>query len=267
MCKIILKLIVLVSCVFLTSASTVYSQPQYSIEDVGTEIPEWWTSTPGYNDNGEYVTISFDTSFCPNGPYGVLHMEDGTEDYLCGLWGDDLSITDLNNLRHIVGSCDVDHVIDEGEAFIFIWSEEDGMVWIGNLAGILGYWSTAVAINNYDQIVGISWDEYMDEAPFFWDRTYGMFALDQLIPSDSGWSIESVIDINDSGQIIGEGVYQGEPRFYLMTPEYTWAPSYPQSSTVNGGKLDHKSNLLNYLSILIVPSGAILLIRIIRRKK
>lgn len=46
-----------------------------------------------------------------------------------------------------------------------------------------------------------------------------MHDLNDLIPSDAGWFLESAVDINDRGQIIGNGINRaGEYHGYLLTP-------------------------------------------------
>lgn len=52
---------------------------------------------------------------------------------------------------------------------------------------------------------------------FFWEDGEYHTLLD-LIPSESGWSFLSPSDINESGQIAGIGVKDGNTRTFLMTP-------------------------------------------------
>ncbi|MDY6839420.1 MAG: PEP-CTERM sorting domain-containing protein [Thermodesulfobacteriota bacterium] len=175
----------------------------YTIETID-ELPGWYSV--GTNDYGEYVTESGEDVF--------LHKMDGTVEHLSTLYGDDLHITDINNNGHIVGTCDVDHWLDEGQAFI--WTEEDGMRWLGNLAGYLGPFSVAEAINNNGQIVGMSWNADFDDEAFYWDAVLGMVSLNELISPESGWNLTAGLDINDMGDIIGYGRYNGERQVFLM---------------------------------------------------
>lgn len=48
-----------------------------------------------------------------------------------------------------------------------------------------------------------------------------MMALKDLLPANSGWTLDSAIDINDAGQIVGYGEYQARRRAFLLTPEAT----------------------------------------------
>jgi len=198
-------LVGMVLVLILSGLTSTVAAVMFTIEAID-ELPSWYSV--GTNDYGEYVTKFEEDVF--------LHKMDGTVEYLSTLYGDDLHITDINNKRHIVGTCDVDHWLDEGEAFI--WTEEAGMRWLGNLAGYLWPFSVAKAINNNDQIVGMSWNADLDDEAFYWDAVLGMVSLNELISPESGWNLTAGLDINDMGDIIGYGRYNGEKRAFLMRP-------------------------------------------------
>ena len=42
--------------------------------------------------------------------------------------------------------------------------------------------------------------------------------LQTLIPADSGWDLSGALSINNSGQIVGYGAFDGEQRGFLLTP-------------------------------------------------
>ena len=42
--------------------------------------------------------------------------------------------------------------------------------------------------------------------------------LNEMIPGDSGWVLEEARSINDSGQIVGQGLQHGQMRAFLLTP-------------------------------------------------
>jgi probable HAF family extracellular repeat protein len=42
--------------------------------------------------------------------------------------------------------------------------------------------------------------------------------LNQLLPAGSGWELLEATDINDAGQIVGYGRFQGRIRAFLLTP-------------------------------------------------
>ncbi|HEX8521246.1 MAG TPA: hypothetical protein VF669_03250 [Tepidisphaeraceae bacterium] len=79
--------------------------------------------------------------------------------------------------------------------------------------------SFANDINNLGDIVG-----YVQAAggatPYtaFLYRDGVMQDLNALIPASSGWDLWFASAINDSGQIVGSGTFNGAPRAFLLTP-------------------------------------------------
>lgn len=78
--------------------------------------------------------------------------------------------------------------------------------------------SMAIAINNHDEVVGYA--ETLDgkQHAFLFSRQAGMLDLNDVLPDDSGWVLEVAHGINDRGQIVGWGTYNGERRAFLLTP-------------------------------------------------
>jgi hypothetical protein len=76
------------------------------------------------------------------------------------------------------------------------------------------------AINDHDMIVG-SFGPHSDaDRAFLWDRSLGFRDLNQLIPANSGWKLESAVAINDAGAIAGKGDRDGEEGSgFLLVPE------------------------------------------------
>jgi probable HAF family extracellular repeat protein len=54
--------------------------------------------------------------------------------------------------------------------------------------------------------------------PFVWTERNGMQDLNTLIPSTSGWVLNTAAGINAWGQIVGSGVHNGETHGFLLTP-------------------------------------------------
>lgn len=44
------------------------------------------------------------------------------------------------------------------------------------------------------------------------------YDLNTLIPKNSGWELSDVYDLNNSGQIVGQGMLNGKQHFFLLTP-------------------------------------------------
>jgi hypothetical protein len=47
-----------------------------------------------------------------------------------------------------------------------------------------------------------------------------MIDLNSLIAPGSGWVLESATAVNDSGQIAGNGIIDGQEHAFLLTPEH-----------------------------------------------
>jgi probable HAF family extracellular repeat protein len=99
---------------------------------------------------------------------------------------------------------------------IFLWDSINGIQDLGAL--FEDTTSNARAINNSSQIVGFAYITGGNSKAFIWEPERGFIDLNTLVPPDSGWELERAHDINDSGQIIGYGIIQGEKHGFLLTP-------------------------------------------------
>ena len=105
-----------------------------------------------------------------------------------------------------------------GQAFIYM----DGQM---QLLGDLGGPTWAQGMNDLNQVVGSAHIGNVVHA-FVWDQQTGMVNLNSAIPADSGWSLAYALDINEAGQIVGVGDYNGKTSPFLLNPipePSTWA--------------------------------------------
>jgi probable HAF family extracellular repeat protein len=97
-----------------------------------------------------------------------------------------------------------------------LWSKAKGsMLDLGLLPGANS--SFADGINNAGQVVGAS--DYVSWHAFVWSPSTGMLDLNNLIPANSGWLLQSANAINDQGQIVGYGTLNGQTEAFLLTPQ------------------------------------------------
>jgi probable HAF family extracellular repeat protein len=79
--------------------------------------------------------------------------------------------------------------------------------------------SKARAINKTGQVVGNSYTTSGSQSiqAVLWDKG-SIKNLNNLIPPKSGWVLNEATDINDKGQIVGEGKINGQTHAFLLTP-------------------------------------------------
>lgn len=85
------------------------------------------------------------------------------------------------------------------------------------------------SINSSGVMVGAGAFQDLDRA-VLWDNSL-VYDLNTLIPAGTGWVLTRAWDINDSGQIVGEGTYNGKTQGLIMNP--VWGDSVSKA-TVNG---------------------------------
>jgi len=75
------------------------------------------------------------------------------------------------------------------------------------------------SMNACGVIVGSSGTFADSYRAFIWNATAGFRDLNNLIPADSGWTLQEATSINDRGEIVGWGVFHGEENMgFLLTP-------------------------------------------------
>jgi probable HAF family extracellular repeat protein len=131
------------------------------------------------------------------------------------------SIADINNLGQVVGAGPEFSFPENSQAQI--WSNPLSNS-IGTVLGTLGgNTSRASGINDSTQVVGTSnlADGSIEHA--FLREDGKLVDLNTLIDSESGWELTSAIEINNTGDIIGIGNFNGESRGFIAkaVPEPT----------------------------------------------
>jgi uncharacterized membrane protein len=98
-----------------------------------------------------------------------------------------------------------------------------GVFWDGTTLRDLGTFdgsgnSTADAINDLDDIVGMAHDVDGADHPFVWHGA-GLVALEPLVDGAGGWHIGEPSAIDDAGVIAGVGQFDGSSHGYMLVPE------------------------------------------------
>ena len=162
----------------------------------------------GVNDAGRTVGIGtgsngFNRAFISttNGPLEEL----GT------LGGDGSWAYAINNSNQVAGTAD--YITADTHAFLF--ADGAGLTDLGTLGG---YTSTAFALDNSGNVVGTA--EILNRTlhAFAWSSGGAMRDLNELIPINSGWVLTEARGVNDSGVIVGNGLLNGRPRAFRLTP-------------------------------------------------
>jgi probable HAF family extracellular repeat protein len=116
----------------------------------------------------------------------------------------------INRTGEVVGYSDL--AGGDQRAFVFSHGKLKNL---GTLPG--GTESFAYGIDDRGRIVGASDAKDSPLRAFIYSDGV-MQDLNKLIPADSGWALTEAKAINDSGQIVGYGFFEGERRAFLLTP-------------------------------------------------
>ena len=165
----------------------------------------------GINNQGQVVGYS-------GLVFGITHAfqwENGNMIDLGTLPGDNGSIAyDINDSGQAIGYSS-NSLLRQSHATL--WSNGQ-VIDLGTLGGNM---SAAIAINNKGQVAGFD-TVGGNGAPnhaFIWEDGE-MADLNSLIDRDSGWFLQQVSGINDSGQIVGQGINRatGQSHAFLLNP-------------------------------------------------
>ncbi len=174
-----------------------------------------WDEGLGINAEGQIVGFSGPS---PGLEQAALWDKAGVHD-LGTLGGSESEAIALNNQGQVVGVADT----ASGGPDAFLW-QNGVMTDLGVLPGDVG--SAALGINQKGQIVGISGpsgtgfgsgDIFLTHA-VLWENGQ-MIDLQTKIPAGSGWTITEASGINDRGQIVAQGIFNGNLRAVLLTPQ------------------------------------------------
>jgi probable HAF family extracellular repeat protein len=161
----------------------------------------------GINDSGQVVG----SASLLNGSTSAFLYYDGTMTPLGTLGGPNSYANGINAGGEVVGYSDT----ASGTSRAFLYS---GGI-LSELGTLGGPNSGASSINAGGQVVGSS-DTTSGTSHAFLYSGGIMSDLNSLLPANSGWDLISASGINDAGQIVGSGTYNGQYRAFLLTPAF-----------------------------------------------
>jgi probable HAF family extracellular repeat protein len=177
-----------------------------SMTDLGT-LGGALSSAQGINDLGVIVGHADDEE----GITRAFVYSNGTMTDLGTLGGTFSGARGINNAGQIFGVSEYEPNNSAVHAFLV---ENGTMIDLGTLGGIESF---PHAMNSQGHIVGRTDNDLAENVPFLY-RDGQMVDVNTLLPPNSGWVLRSADFINDAGQIVGLGVFNGETNSYLFTP-------------------------------------------------
>jgi len=138
----------------------------------------------------------------------VVKWSGDTPEILSGMAGVTGTAYGVNAKGQIVGDYD-----RSGIAQAFIWNANSGLEDLPLIEG--AFTSHAYGVNGAGDVVGD-----LGGRPTLWkksDTGYRLIFIDEHLAADSGWSDLDLYGINDSGQIVGTGSFNGSDRGFILT--------------------------------------------------
>lgn len=108
---------------------------------------------------------------------------------------------------------------------------------LGNTSQVGGLGSIAEAINNSGEIVGYVGTGVTTYAALWTVDASGnvtLTNLNSLLPDDTNWVLQEATGINDLGQIVGYGKFNGEEGSWVLTPDGAISVPEPSSLALAG---------------------------------
>ncbi|MBD3407769.1 MAG: DUF3466 family protein, partial [Candidatus Lokiarchaeota archaeon] len=183
-------------------------------------------NTTGMNDLGVLTGYNSSVAYAINNNNWVTGTCAITDDYGMHsqgfLWEETMGMIPLETLPGTLNSYAND-INDQGQIVgyshtdttqqAYLW-ENSNVIELSNLGGPK---IIARAINNHGQIVGSALTSEGAFHAVLWENDE-IYDLNSLLLPDTEWELTEAYDINNNGQIIGHGTYQGHVRAFLLDP-------------------------------------------------
>jgi probable HAF family extracellular repeat protein len=119
--------------------------------------------------------------------------------------------TAISNAGVVVGYATFD---DYAGFRAFKWTQGEGFTMLESYYGTIE--SRAMGVNSRGVIVGWFQDEEGTQRACAWFPNVGIVDLNNLLPPNTPWRLLEATAVNDADQIVGYGLFNGEPRAFLM---------------------------------------------------
>jgi probable HAF family extracellular repeat protein len=183
------------------------------VTQLGTLGGPYGTTPYGINDAGEVVGQGYSLD-----GYRAFLWQNGNMTNLGTLGGNSSVAFGINNSGQVVGEANT----SDNSYHAFVW-QNGTMTKLANIGPATDY-SWANGINNSGQVVGLEEGATANsQRAILWQNGANGAATDlnNLLPPGSGWVLMSAVAINNNGQIVGYGEYNGIMSVFLLnlTPD------------------------------------------------
>ncbi|MBV8818709.1 MAG: DUF3466 family protein [Acidobacteriaceae bacterium] len=184
------------------------------LRSLGTLPGGKWSSAYGVNDSGDVVGYG---DVAGGSFRGFVYLPQTGTVLLGTLGGNNSYAMAINDAGEIVGHA----MLANGNEHAFEATAGGPLVDLGTLGGSSSY---AYGINNLGAVVGYSFTGANAAQHAFLYYNGKMMDLNSIIPANSGWVLNQAYGINDAGDIVGSGTYNGQTRAFLIDPVPLAAP-------------------------------------------
>lgn len=107
-------------------------------------------------------------------------------------------------------------IADDGESHPFYWLDQGVAEPIPAAMPAEFPYGEIYGMNSLEQMVGMMWNDAGLQHAFMLDITHGIQDLNEITDLNPGEILESAVEINDSGQIVGNSKIEGQKRGFIL---------------------------------------------------
>lgn len=193
--------------------------PGTGTKDLGTLVPQSpYAASKGLYINDSGQVLGEDYSYEQQNTRSVLYTP-GKPELDLGRLGMFTAIpTGLNDLGQAIG-----YSVNANQAeAAFLYTPGIG------IQALADSYSTPISINDKGEVIG-NGSAAIGNA-FYYSASTGTVSLDSLLPANSGWVLNTAESLNERGQIVASGTFDGLSATALLSPVGI-APAVPEPST------------------------------------